>query len=135
MNFLVDANVLSEATRSSPNPRVIDWLETHLRALVVDPIILGEVHLGILVLPPGRKRTTLETWFDRVCTTMECLPWDQAVGLRWGKLVSDLRRKGQPLPVLDGMIAATALTYGLAVATRNVRDFRRAGVEVVNPFD
>ena len=53
---------------------------------------------------------------------------------QWAKLVVALRKKGKPVPLLDGMIAATALEHGLTVATRNVSDFKQAGVKVVNPF-
>jgi toxin FitB len=66
--------------------------------------------------------------------TIRCLPWDLAVSRRWAKLVVDLRRKGQPMPLLDSMISATALVHGLTVATRNTHDFRRAGVAVLDPF-
>lgn len=60
--------------------------------------------------------------------------WDVAVSRQWARLVVELKRKGKPIPVLDGMIAATALEHGLSVATRNVSDFERAGVKVVDPF-
>jgi predicted nucleic acid-binding protein len=134
MTYLVDANVLSEPTRFAPNPRVIDWLSAHEKDFVVDAIILGELCIGILALPSGRKRRQLERWFAEVVQAIDCLPWDAAVSRRWARLVVDLKRKGQPLPLLDGMIAATALANGLTVVTRNARDFRKAGVKVVDPF-
>jgi toxin FitB len=134
MPYLVDVNVLSEPTRPEPRPKVVDWLMRHERDLVVDPIILGELLMGILALPVGRKRARLEQWFEMVARTIECLPWDAAVSNRWAGLVVGLRRRGQTIPVLDGMIAATALEHGLTLATRNVRDFEKAGVKVVNPF-
>jgi predicted nucleic acid-binding protein len=134
MTFLVDANVLSEPTRVAPSPKVIEWLAAHETELVVDPIILGELHIGILALPRGQKRVRLETWFEAVATTIDCIPWDSAVSLNWARLVVELKRKGRTLPVLDSMIAATALTHRLAVATRNVRDFQTAGVAVIDPF-
>jgi predicted nucleic acid-binding protein len=61
-------------------------------------------------------------------------PWDAAISRRWARPVVDLRRKGSAMPLLDGMIAATALEHDLTVATRNVTDFRKAGVRVVDPF-
>ena len=64
MRYLVDANVLSEATRPDPDPAVIGWLRTNERNLVVDPIVLGEIRFGILLLPRGRRRARLEQWFD-----------------------------------------------------------------------
>ncbi|MDO8835326.1 MAG: type II toxin-antitoxin system VapC family toxin [Vicinamibacterales bacterium] len=132
--YLVDANVLSEATKPAPNTIVVDWLRAHEGELVVDAIVLGELRVGILGYPAGRKRQQLERWFASLVESVECLPWDARVSLRWADLVARLRRRGQSLPLLDSMIAATALEHGLTVATRNVRDFRRAGVPVVDPF-
>lgn len=134
MTYLVDANVLSEATRPSPNPKVVVWLSANERDLVVDSIVLGELYLGVLSLPAGRRRTGLEQWFDALSKTLVCLPWDAAVSRRWAKLVVASKGKGKPVPLLDGMIAATALEHGLTVATRNVVDFKQAGVRVVDPF-
>ena len=132
--FLVDANVLSEPTKPGPNPGVVAWLSAHEAEIVIDAVVLGELSVGILGYPSGRKRLALEHWFDLVVHTIECLPWDAGVSLRWARLVAQLRRKGQSLPLLDSMIAATALHHGLTVATRNTRDFTRAGVTVVDPF-
>lgn len=130
----MDANVLSEPTRLAPDRNVVSWLQANESRLVVDPIVIGEIRAGILAQPAGRKRQRLETWFQAVVRTLECVPLTGEVGLRWAGLVSDLRKKGRSLPLLDSLIAATALTYGLTVATRNTADFARAGVRVVNPF-
>jgi predicted nucleic acid-binding protein len=132
--YLVDANVLSEPTRSAPDPRVVAWLRQHERDLVVDPVILGELRFGILLLPKGRRRTRLEQWFDAGASRMECLPWEAETGLRWAALLASLRAAGRAMPVKDSLIAATALVHDLVVATRNRADFDKAGVKVVNPF-
>ncbi len=134
MTWLVDANVLSEPTRAVPDVGAVEWLRQHERGLVVDPIILGEVRFGILLLPTGKRRARLERWFEGVVTRIECLPWDSSTGLRWAELLARLRAGGRAMPIKDSQIAATALAHGLTVVTRNVRDFRSAGVEVVNPF-
>jgi toxin FitB len=134
MTYLVDANVLSEPTKPAPDTRVVSWLSDHEGDLAVDSIILGELYLGVLVLPDGRKRSRLQTWFDDLTEAVECLPWDAAISRRWARLVSDLRRQGQAVPLLDGMIAATALEHELTLVTRNVHDFRLAGVQVLDPF-
>ena len=135
MTYLVDANVLSEPTRPAPSSQVVDWLRANERDIVVDSVVLGEMNIGILSLSQGRKRTRLEQWFEGVVRTVQCLPWDAAVARRWAFLVVDLRRRGQPLPILDSMIAATALQHDLVVATRNTRDFSRTGTKVFNPFE
>ncbi len=132
--FLVDANVLSESTRREPNTKVLTWLDRHKRTFVVDPIVLGEIRLGILLLGPGKRRDALEEWFETVVKTVDCIPWDRSVSMRWAKLVADMKQRGTRLPVADSMIAATALTHNFVVATRNVDHFQRAGVTVVNPF-
>jgi toxin FitB len=132
--YLVDANVLSEPTRANPSAQAVDWLRAHERDLAVDPIILGEVRFGIHLLPAGKRRRRLERWFEQGVATVQCLPWDAVTGLRWAELLADLRRAGLAMPVKDSLIAATALVNRLTVATRNVKDFRKAGVKVVDPF-
>jgi predicted nucleic acid-binding protein len=134
VKYLVDANVLSEATTPAPNTAVVEWLRRHESDLVVDPIILGEVRYGILRLPAGKRRANLERWFAAGVSQLECLPWDTDAGLRWAELLARLRRSGQAMPIKDSLIAATALVHGLIVATRNTSDFRKAGVKVTDPF-
>lgn len=134
MTYLVDANVLSEPTRPAPDPAVVDWLRRNERELAVDPIILGEVRFGILLLPKGRRRTRLERWFDAGVQALHCLPWDAETGLRWAALLATLRTSGHAMPVKDSLIAATALVHDLVVVTRNRADFARAGVEIFDPF-
>ena len=134
MTYLVDANVLSEPTKPAPNGKVVDWLVANERNLVVDSIVLGELCIGVYSLPAGRKRARLQQWFDGVTRTLDCLPWNAAAARRWAKLVVELKRKGRVLPLLDAMIAATALEHGLTVATRNVSHFEPAGVKTVDPF-
>ena len=135
MTYLVDANVLSEPTKPAPSSKVVDWLTANEGNLCVDSIILGELCIGILALPRGRKRRQLEQWFEAVVQTIDCLPWDATISRRWAKLVVDLRREGETMPLLDGMIAATALQHELTSATRNTRDFRKTGVKALNPFE
>jgi len=133
MIYLVDANVLSEPTKQVADKRVIAWLDANESNLIVDSIIIGELRIGILALPRGRKRDRLEQWYETVIETIECLPWDAMVSRRWAALVVELRRKGETVPLLDGMIAATALQHELTVATRNTRDFEKTGVKTLNP--
>ena len=133
MTYLVDANVLSEATKPSPDPAVLQWLRQNEREIAADPFILGEIRFGILLLPPGKRRQRLERWFREGVAKVLCVPWDAAAGLRWAELLADLRAAGQSMPIKDSLIAATALLHGLTVATRNARDFGKAGVKVLDP--
>jgi toxin FitB len=134
VKYLVDANVLSEPTRLVPDPMVVEWLRSHEAELVVDPIVLGEVRFGILLLPKGERRTRLEQWFARGVERLECLPWEAATGVRWAQLIAALRKTGKAMSIKDSLIAATALVHGATVVTRNRSDFQKAGVPVVDPF-
>lgn len=134
MTYLVDANVLSEPTRPAPDRRVVEWLRANEQAIAVDPIVLGELRFGILLLPKGRRRAALERWFAEGVVGLHCVHWEADTGLRWAELLARLRRSGKAMPVKDSLIAATALTHGLTVATRNRRDFEQAGVRVFDPF-
>ena len=133
MSVLVDANVLSEATRPSPDLRVIGWLRDNEHAIVVDPIILGEIRFGILLLRRSARRARLERWFAEGVERLECLPWDARTGLRWAQLVAELRNKGRAMPIKDSLIAATALAHDLPIATLNRRDFEPAKVTLIDP--
>ena len=82
MIYLVDANVLSEATKPAPDAKVVEWLRRNEREIAVDPIILGEIRFGIHPLSAGRRRHRLERWFNEGVAKVVCLPWEAATGLR-----------------------------------------------------
>lgn len=134
MKYLVDVNVLSEATRPAPSPKVIGWLSQIEANLTIDAVILGEIRLGILLLPPGKRRDSLKSWFETGITRLSCLPWDAASANHWAILLAKLRKKGKSMPLKDSMIAATAIHHGLTIATRNVSDFKSTNLPIINPF-
>jgi len=134
LTYLVDANILSEPTKPAPHAKVVQWLRKNQAEIVVDPIILGELRFGILLLPRGKRRDKLERWFAAGVERLHCLPWERENGLRWAELLAKLRASGQAMPIKDSLIAATALVHGLVVATRNRDDFQKSGVRVINPF-
>ena len=101
---------------------------------MIDPVILGEVRFGILLLPPGRQRRDLHHWLDEVTSRIHCVPRDAETGSRWAELLAHLRSIGKPMPIKDSLIAATALTHEFQLATRNRQGFEASGVEVIDPF-
>lgn len=134
MKYLVDANVLSETTKPNPDADVVQWLRDHEAELAANPIILGEIEYGILLLPAGKKRTRLKQWLSQGVQRLRIVELDAGTASTWAALLSRLSRRGLAMPIKDSLIAASALQHGLTVATRNIADFSNAEVAVVNPF-
>lgn len=135
MSFLVDANVLSEATKPHPDARVTAWLTEHDDELHVSVLTLGELRRGISLCPQSRKRAALDVWLRNLMLAFSdrILPVDQTVALAWGEYYAKLQHLGRKPPTIDSLLAATARVHNLTVASRNVDDF--SSVPVVNPWD
>lgn len=131
MIWLVDTNVLIEAARSRPHPAVQRWLaRTPAERLVLCPVALAEYLAGALRLPPPSRQAALA--FLRGCRAgWAWVPLDTRTAICWGSLRAAHRARPR---VNDLWLAATAKAHGLAVATRNVRDFQPYGVRLFNPF-
>ncbi len=136
MSFLLDTNVLSELRKGKrANPDVVAWfVEIPEEELFLSVLIAGEIRQGIERL---RRRdldtaerldrwlvTLLEDYADRI------LPLDLRIAELWGRL-----NDPDPLPAVDGLLAATAIAHDLTLVTRNGRDVARTGVSIVNPFN
>lgn len=137
--YLVDTNVLSEYNRpGAPDTGVKRWLETTAREMQFASVItLAEIQKGIELLADGKRRAQLEQWLQTDLETWfpgRVLDINRLVARRWAVLVAQGLRSGKPLPTVDSLIAATALTNDLTVVTGNVRDFANAGVVTVNPW-
>jgi toxin FitB len=135
MIYLADVNVICEPTKLRPNERVIRWLVEHEEETTVDPVVVGEIWRGILTLPQGRRKNALLVWFDTLRHNIPCVDWTIETAVQWAEICDQVQRSGFTIAAPDTMIAATARMHGLVVVTRNVDDFRRCGVEVINPFE
>lgn len=135
MKYLADANVLSEPTKLEPSARAIAWLGEHIEDVAVSAIVIAEIWRGIDAKVEGYKKRELTRWFHRSPRALRCLPWTGDTAIVWGGLFNQIKRDGYTVGLMDTMIAATAKLHGLTVATRNVDDFTRCGVAVVNPFE
>jgi predicted nucleic acid-binding protein len=135
--FLLDTNVVSEALRPRPDPQVLAWLQAHETRLWLSVVTIGEIEAGILGAPDPRRAEALRSWLEETLIpqfTHRLLPIDLAVARRWGERTAAARANGTPVGAVDALIAATASEHGLAVATRNGRDFAHLDVAVVDPW-
>jgi toxin FitB len=136
--FLLDTNVVSELVSPKPNDRVLRWVEqTDESILFLSVLTLGEIRNGVQRLRPGRRRGRLESWLqvdlprrfqDRI------LPVAAGVADRWGAVSAVAAAKGKPVPVIDGLLAATALHHNLTLVTRNALGVSGTGVSTLNPW-
>lgn len=136
--FLLDTNIPSELTRPAPEACVVNWVRSQDNAgYYLSVVSAGELRKGISLLPQSKRRTQLEQWFEQYLLPLfedRILPVSQSVADRWGVLSAECQRRGTPLNMADGLIAATALEHDLIVVTRNVSDFAGLGVGVLNPW-
>ena len=135
MSYLLDTNVVSELVRPKPNRRVLAWFaDIPDDALHLSVLTLGEIKKGIEMLVEERRRERLRIWLEQDLKDWfgpRLLPIDVAIAERWGQLLASA---GRPLPVIDSLLAATALHFELRLVTRNVDDFQFLGLEVINPW-
>ncbi|HEU4390937.1 MAG TPA: type II toxin-antitoxin system VapC family toxin [Blastocatellia bacterium] len=138
IGFLLDTNCISELVSRRPEPRVVQWFEAADEELLyLSVLTFGEIRKGVALLAQGRKRTRLETWLEldlKARFSGRILQVDSGVADRWGVLAAAAKRKGRPLAVIDGLLAATALEHNLTIVSRNAGDFAQAQVAVLNPW-
>ncbi|HNY22411.1 MAG TPA: type II toxin-antitoxin system VapC family toxin [Treponemataceae bacterium] len=136
--ILLDTCVLSEQLKPTPNPACVNWLDSIPEDAVYIPVFaLGELKRGIERLEPGSKRNLLEIWLEQLNARFagRIVDFDGQAALIWGTLSARLTASGTPMPLMDSLIAACALRAGATLATRNVANFARAGVELLNPWE
>jgi predicted nucleic acid-binding protein len=134
VSYLLDTNVLSELRKPQGNPNVRAWFEgVYSDALFLSVLVLGEIRQGVerLRRRDEAQAAVFEHWLNGLGRHYgeRILPIDAAVAERWGRL-----NASDPLPVIDGLLAATAAVHSLTLVTRNTRDVQRSGVPLLNPF-
>ncbi len=138
MSYLLDTCVISELARPAPDAGVVRWLEqADETGLYLSVLTLGELEKGIARLAASARRKKIESWVREELAERfsgRLLAVDQRVAERWGRLSGDSESRGEPLPVIDALIAATSLVHGLEVATRNTADLERCGALCFNPW-
>jgi hypothetical protein len=131
--YLLDTNVVSELRKPRPHGAVLAWLQSAADTeLHLSAVTLGEIQAGIELTREqnAQKAAEIEAWADLLATSYNVLPMDGAIFRVWARL---MHRKPDTL-YEDAMIAATATVHHLTVVTRNVADFSKLGVKLLNPF-
>lgn len=138
MSFLLDTCVLSEALSKKTNPQVLGFVDDlDPEDVYLSVITIGELFKGIEKLPKSRRKNELQAWFnDELLVRYDgkILPLDTRTLMAWGTLIARLESDGHTMPAIDSLIAATAITYELVLITRNVDDFEKSGIEIINPW-
>jgi predicted nucleic acid-binding protein len=135
LSFLLDTNVLAEARKPRPHPAVISWLDgVPPTQLFLSVLAVGEIQQGVerLRARDARRAAAFDGWLRLLRTDFadRVLPVTEAIAVEWGRL-----NARATLPVVDGLMAATARVHDLTVVTRNTVDFRRSGVPVLDLFE
>lgn len=135
MSYLIDTNVLSELSRRQPDAHVVAWMQARPRqSLFLSVLTLGEIRKGIEGVADAARRQSLVDWLEVDLPNYfvgHLLGIDAATADRWGRVQA---AAGRPLPVIDGLLAATALQHDLTLVTRNVRDCAGLPVRLLNPW-
>ncbi len=136
--FLLDTNVLSELIKHSPNHKVTSWLEgTDEDLLYLSVLTIGEIRKGVTALPHAGKRVAIEAWLEKDLRNRfarRILPITEEIADRWGMIAGLAHAKKIPVPVIDGLLAATAIHHNLTLVTRNIKDMAHTGVEIFDPW-
>ena len=135
MNWLLDADVLSQPAKKTGNPRVVAWLEAEQDHCYTSSIVIAQVAYWVRT-KEGRRRDALQAWLTRLTDAMHgrVLGFNVAVAHVWAEHQHQLGAAGQRMPVEDSYIAAIAIRHNLVIATGNEKDFTRPGLKVFNPF-
>jgi toxin FitB len=136
--FLLDTNAISELVRPQPEPRVATWIEaTDEGLLFLSVLTVGEIRKGIAAFQDSSRGGALQAWLKGKLALRfanHILPIDLPVADRWGRLAAQAAAAKSPLPVIDGLLAATAMHHNLTLVTRNTKDVAPTGDPVFNPW-
>ena len=136
--IILDTNVISEPLKREPNPTVLNWLDAQEPAtLYITTIGLAELLVSVEVLPQGRRREALGQALSRQLAALferRILDFDAKAAEAFAATFAGAQAQGNPVPFADCAIAAIAIAKGFIIATRNVRDFKGTGVQIIDPW-
>jgi predicted nucleic acid-binding protein len=136
--ILLDTNVISEMMRPRPDSRVAAWMQSLPRKeFWISSIVVAELLSGIDLMPSGRRQMGLREAFEAMLTEDfhgQILSFDLAAARYYGQILSTRQRIGRPINEMDAQIAATARVHGATVATRNLKNFRKCELSLIDPW-
>lgn len=136
--IILDTNILSEALRPAPEPRVMDWLGNQAStSLFVTTVTQAEILYGIAILDPGRRRDDLPLAAEAIFTedfAGRVLGFDKEAASIFAVIAAERRHLGRPISQFDAQIAAITRSRGAALATRNIRDFEACDIDLIDPW-
>lgn len=136
MKYLLDTCVISELMKNKPEKNVIDWIENYDEDLLyISVLTIGEIQKGISKLKNKKRKNKIQFWLDndlRERFADRILPIDIDTALTWGIIEGESEAIGLPIPVIDGLIGATAITHNLTIITRNEKDILPTGARILN---
>jgi predicted nucleic acid-binding protein len=139
VNYLLDTCLLSELRKPKPDIGVVEWIsDIEESRLYISVLSLGEIQKGVAKLENGRRKHALQHWLDHDLLLRfegRILSLDLDMALEWGLLSASNERKGTPTPVVDALLAVTAITHNFTLVTRNHKDFAALPVKILNPWE
>ena len=140
MKYLLDTNIISELISKKPNPNVIKFLTLiEEENVFLSVITIGEIKTGIEKLDDTNKRKNiLLNWLNKELIPRfnnKIINIDLEIMQEWGKLYAKLKKEGKPIPLMDSLIASTAISKNLILVTRNEKDFYNLNISIINPFN
>ncbi len=139
MKYLLDTCVISEFVNPHQNEKVVEWLlEKDEKDFFLSALTIGEIHKGIAKLPDSKKKRALANWVENDLKNRfagRILDITEDIAIRWGVMQGTSERKGIKFPVIDCLIAASAIEENLTVVTRNTKDINATGAKIINPWN
>ena len=136
--YLLDTNIISNAVKPAPSPRLLAWMAAQPdEDLFISALTVAEIWRGLLAMPTGQRRRSLERWFrgpdgPQALFAGRVLAFDEAAALAWTRLMAAGSAQGRPRSAFDMIVAAAAEVHGCVIVTDNERDF--AGLDFINPL-
>lgn len=139
MKYLLDTCFISELIKPEIDCNVVEWMQNKEEAsFFISVLTIGEIHKGISKLPDSIKKRSLQEWVNvdlKKRFAGRVIEITEGIATSWGEIQGRAEKEGKKMPVLDSLIAATAIKNNLTVVTRNVKDIEHSGCQSINPWE